>query len=317
MAEDFRKECSSLMNVSGAHRSIPSVLAAFALLSAILVVGGDAQTDSLPGIATIHVSTDVIEVPVLAFKPPFRRVSGLLSEDFLIRLDGGSSFHPRYVHVEGLEPLSLGVLVDAEVRDTKILSVSLQNGMRHLSPDFVSDIDRWSVYLSGCRLVRTMNYGQIHSSTNRDPWMEAFSTSSFQAASQGDSTCHPPAVDQAIGAGIAQLALTFGWRVLLVLVNENQKIAIHALDDLRAKAAAGGVTLFVIRYPDRASFPKATDAETDGFHLLSSSLGGISVFSSFEDLGKSLRKSSRPCAAATSLASRDLLMGMAVSIPSR
>ena len=109
-----------------------------------------------PETTTIHVLADQIEVPVLAFKPPFRPEPGLTKSQFVIRLDGGTPFHPSHVRMEGAEPLNLIVLVEADTQDAHLLSQSLQSGMETWSPTLFNDSDRVSFYIYGCRLIRSL-----------------------------------------------------------------------------------------------------------------------------------------------------------------
>jgi hypothetical protein len=97
----------------------------FALASCVLALGQIAQPTQET--TTIHVLTDLIEVPVLAFKLPFRPEPGLSKSQFVIQLDGGTPFHPSHVRIQGAEPLNLIVLVEAGTQDAHLLSQSLQN----------------------------------------------------------------------------------------------------------------------------------------------------------------------------------------------
>jgi hypothetical protein len=237
------------------------------------------------GVSTLRVSTDLIQVPVLALRPPFRAASGLVAKNFVVRLDGGSQFHPSYVHVQGTEPLSLALLVDAETREPGRLSGGLQAALQSWPTDLLHSTDRLSIYVFGCRLIRTLNDSPADLTLHRGPIVNATSLSTLQAAKEGGSACHQPAIGDVLEAAISQMARTSGWRVLLMIVNGERTADAGSLRKVQTTAAAAGVTLFVIKYVNRASFPASIYSETEGFNLLSASLGGVNVPSSFEDLG--------------------------------
>jgi hypothetical protein len=244
----------------------------------------DPQTSSPDsGVVTLHMSTDLIEVPVLVLKPPFRSARGLVEKNFAVRLDGGPSFHPRYVHVEGSEPLSLGVLVDTETKAPEKLSIGLQAALQHWPSDLLKSTDRLSIYAFGCRLMRTTDDSSIGHGLSHEAIAKSLST--FQAAMAGGEACHRPTIEKVLDATIFETAKTSGWKVIIMIVNGERIVNAKALEKVQINAAAAGVTLFVVKYVNSSRLPVSLYSETEGLNVLCASLGGVTIHSSFDDLG--------------------------------
>ena len=258
----------------------------FALASSLWCVFAWGQTAPPPsGTLTLHVSTDLIQVPVLALKPPFRPASGLVRTDFVIRLDGGPPFHPNFARIEGAEPLSLGILVEADARESGPLSKGLQAALQSWTPDLLLGSDRLSLSIYGCRFIRSLHDMPADLTLRRDQLVQAISPTTFQAAMKEGESCSRPPVNQVLEAAIDQLANTTNWKVLLLIVNGEHKTDPDSLRRVQALAAAEGVTLFAVKYLRNASFSASVYSDTEGINVLVSSLGGITVHSSFDELG--------------------------------
>jgi hypothetical protein len=234
---------------------------------------------------TIHVTTDLIEVPVLSLKPPFQPVSGLNRSNFTIRLDGGPAFHPSYVRRQGNEPLSLSMLVDAEASEQWHLSTALQTAIGNVPSDLLHDTDRLSFFVSGCRLVRSLYNAPANLNHDRETIVHAAADSNFKMAFDGEKSCQRPAVDKVLETVISQFAADAKWKVLLIIESGERPMEARSLQEVQGIAAVRGVTIFAIKYLREGSFPSSIYSATEGLNLLVGSLGGVSIHSSFEDLG--------------------------------
>jgi hypothetical protein len=254
----------------------------FFLLCDHSILGQDASPS---GRTTLHVISDLIEFPVLALKPPFRPAPRLDRGNFVIRLDAGPPFHPSYSRTEGAEPLDLSVLVEADTRNSSLLSAGLQAAIQGWPPALFNATDRLSVDVYGCRLVRSLHDGPVNLTVRRDDIARALALPTFRAATGEGRSCSRPTVDKMLETAIDQMAGTTGWRVILLIVNGEHDADPKSLERVQTLAAAKGVTLFAIKYLHNGRFPAAMYSDTEGINLLVSSLGGIMLPSSFDDLG--------------------------------
>ena len=103
---------------------------------------------------TLHVYTNLKQVPVLVLRSDYQRIKPLDPSGFRISLDSGPRFRPTYVRREGEDPISLAILIDTTSPDNELLP-SLTRAIAALPPDFLHPQDHVSVYAIDCTLIRT------------------------------------------------------------------------------------------------------------------------------------------------------------------
>src|ERR1700733_1296118 len=64
------------------------------------------------GTYTLHVYTDLLQVPTIVLTPLHSNYRALTKESFTLSLDGGPRFHPTNVRLEGDDPITIAVLLD-------------------------------------------------------------------------------------------------------------------------------------------------------------------------------------------------------------
>jgi hypothetical protein len=107
-----------------------------------------------PATPTLHVYTNLKQVPVLVLSHDYRRMKPIDAAGFRLSIDSGPKFHPTYVRREGDDPISLAILIDASNPDNELLP-PLTQAIAALPPDFLHPQDHVSVYVMDCSLIRT------------------------------------------------------------------------------------------------------------------------------------------------------------------
>jgi hypothetical protein len=175
--------------------------------------------------------------------------------------------------------------VEADERDSSLLSRGLEAAIQGWTPNLLNGSDRLSVDVYGCRFIRSLQDVSVDLALRRDEITRAMAPPTFQTAMEGGRSCPRPPVDESLQAAIDQMAGTASWKLILLIVNGEYKADAKSLQKVQTLAAAKGVTLFAIKYLHEGSFPAAVNSDSEGINLLVSSLGGIMLPSSFEDLG--------------------------------
>jgi hypothetical protein len=103
---------------------------------------------------TLHVYTNLKQVPVLVLSHDYKRMKPIDASGFRLSLDSGPKFHPTYVRREGDDPISLAILIDETDPDNELLP-PLTQAIAALPPDFLHPQDHVSVYAIDCSLIRT------------------------------------------------------------------------------------------------------------------------------------------------------------------
>jgi hypothetical protein len=261
-----------------------SIIFVLALAGCVLGWGQIAQSSQET--TTIHVLADLIEVPVLAFKLPFRPEPGLTKSQFVISLDGGTPFHPSHVRMEGAEPVNLSVVVEADTKNAHLLSQSLQSGVESWSPTLFNDSDRVSFYIYGCRLVRSLKQERASPNDPRDKLVRAVAVPMFQSAMERGRSCPRPPLDKLLETVMNQTADAGSWNVILWIVDAEHKADLKQFERVRAFAAALRVTVFAIKYLETDHFPGSVYSGSEAVNRLVAAVGGKTLHAAFGELGE-------------------------------
>ena len=102
----------------------------------------------------LHVYANLVQVPALALSLQFKPLPPIDRDRFSIRLDSGPAFHPTRMHLEGDEPLSIAILIDASGDQDRLLQ-TLPRSLAELAHTSLNPHDRVSIYANDCHLVRS------------------------------------------------------------------------------------------------------------------------------------------------------------------
>ena len=101
------------------------------------------------GIPTLHVYENLIQIPVLVLDPLRAPLEPIAPQRFAISVDSGPRFRPTYVRLEGDDPISLSILLDARGPEDDLLP-KIGAAIAGLAPlrcrrGTVSRYTRWTV----------------------------------------------------------------------------------------------------------------------------------------------------------------------------
>src|SRR5665213_830498 len=134
------------------------VLAAAAVFATVLPAVRAQQQDGPPpppNLYTLHVYTNLMQFPTVVLGPDLKPIPPVPREKFDITLDGGAVLHPTKMRIEGDDPFSLAVLLDAGVEQSGVLRAFAQS-FPQLLPGSLHPDDRVSVYAMDCTVMRTL-----------------------------------------------------------------------------------------------------------------------------------------------------------------
>lgn len=107
-------------------------------------------------VPTLHVYMNLAQIPVLVLTPGHERLKKPVEVSrFRVSLDAGPMFKPAHVRVEGDDPISLAILVDAEHTQWELLDPLAASAARVALVGTFQSHDRFSVYTLGCTLTRS------------------------------------------------------------------------------------------------------------------------------------------------------------------
>lgn len=143
---------------SCARRHVAACLVATVGFAATLRAA-KAQTEPAEGTApdsayTLHVYTDLLQVPTLVLTQLHGSYLGLTSQSFTLSLGQGPKFHPTKVRRQGDDSITLAILFDFTTNPSSMVA-SFAQAMSKLPAGVLSARDYISVYAYDCELVRT------------------------------------------------------------------------------------------------------------------------------------------------------------------
>ena len=254
-----------------------------------------------PPLHTLHVYTNLAQVPVLALSLQQTPLFGKLDlTRFRISLDSGPPFAPTYVRQEGDDPLALAVLIDTTQARADLLP-HLPAAVAALAKNTLTAQDRVSVYANDCSFMQT---GYALSATSDrlvkslaaavEPWI-------YRDKRLGTGRCEPTiSFSQAVNSALAGLAAQTGRRVLLVVTDGSTADAMDHFKLIIQNAQRNSIAVFGLSMESSARLavrPRSvylldlnrSSGVEDRFRLLCELSGGLRLYAEPRDLKGSLK----------------------------
>ncbi len=229
----------------------------------------------------LHVYENLVQVPALILRLDARPIPGLSKRQVFISLDSGQYFHPSHMHVEGNEPLALGVLIDASENqpwpnDTLIRQI----GNLTIEADLRSD--RFTAYAVDCKMVGALA-GDGTTNPTTPAAVKSAIESNFASPALHDGKKRPAcgkslALWDAASVAVRQLSQQQGRRILLIVSEGEDHGSENSWNLLRAYAAEQGVAIFGIREVDNSENVDGTAIMTDTPVVYTGHSGGESPY---------------------------------------
>jgi hypothetical protein len=194
----------------------------------------------------LHVYANLVQVPTLVLNTDFKPLPPVAMRDFNIRLDSGPTFHPTKMHIEGDEPISLAVLLDASGNQDRLLK-GLPADFAQFAAKSLRPHDRLSVFAIDCKLIRSAeslpaSYPQIEQAITN-----ALSAPTLHGGKPKAACGHSIHLWDATTKVIESLSGQPGRRVLLIVSEGEDRKSRMPWSNLTEYAALSNVTVFGLR----------------------------------------------------------------------
>lgn len=245
---------------------------------------------------TLHVYANRVQVATLVMDSLDSPEAGLVKEKFKIQLDAGPVFHPLLARVEGDDPLTLGVLIDATAV-TPGMQAAIAEAFASMGEDLLSERDHVSIYAVGCALVRA---AQVDVPATKEGLRAAVASAlgnprlhrEFKLGMGCDATRRLFDSVAAVGRQIGSLP---GRRVMIVVSDGYDSQSVNSWNVVREYLDSFSIALFGLRtYPEVApTVPggsRAMQKREDPFSLLCAGTGGTVLKVDQADVGAQLNR---------------------------
>jgi hypothetical protein len=272
-----------------------------ALLSALGATAVSAQDDPAPYV--LHVYANLIQVPALVLSKARKPLPPVPLTKFDISLDSGPTFHPTQMRLEGDDPISLAILIDAsDSHDSIVQNFSL--ALSSLSPGFLHPQDHISIYAVDCALIRSSNDLPAGAFLLRAGVDHALAALNLHGPKRHSNCADTLRLWDSVVTVARALADMPGRRVLLIVSNGTDKGSQTKWADTLRNINLVGVGVFGMRssyaatatqdaaqFYSRHSFGVPASMQTpyeDPFQELCEANGGIILNSRSKDLSRTL-----------------------------
>ena len=249
----------------GARRLL-SIAVGMVMLTAAM---GTAQVADKDGTFTLHVYTNLIQIPTLVLSRLRTPLPPIAEGRFYVSLDGGPQFKATHVRVQGEDPISLGILLDMNGETAKLMP-GIEQAVAGLVPGSLTGKDRVSIYALDCMLVRTAKgipaeSGALTRAVEAalKPWAER----KAQKNSKCKETVH---LWDALAMMTQEMQQAPGRRVILALTDGEGEGSKWTWGQTRAYAQGAGVAVFALNY-----IPVEFSGENEGMIRRGSPLASV------------------------------------------
>jgi hypothetical protein len=246
-------------------------------------------------IHTLHVYTNLIQIPVLVLSPNRERLNKPIAESrFSVSIDSGRWFRATHVRQEGEDPISLSILLDVSGDEAKLMP-KIADAIADLAPLSLHLKDHVSIYGLDCSLVRSLNdqvaeTGQLKRSVDiaLEPWMIRRQEKPKQNCKQGVHLW------DALTYLTGELYKLPGRRVILALSTGDDEGSDRTWNEVRTYAQATGVAVFgmsyVPAYATNSNSAILRRSSEDPFRSLCELSGGMVFLTDARSLADTLKR---------------------------
>jgi hypothetical protein len=201
------------------------------------------------GVPTLHVYTNVVQVPTLVLAMTEDRVSKPIAETrFSVSIDSGRWFRATHVRQEGDDPISLSILLDVS-GDAADLMPKMGDALGKLASLSLHPRDRVSVYALDCSLLRSLHDAPADSMSLQqavggalEPWM-------LRKRNKQREKCELRGhLWDGLGAVAIALSKLPGRRVILVVTDGRDTGSRNSWNAVRWFAQTSGIAIFALNY---------------------------------------------------------------------
>jgi hypothetical protein len=195
---------------------------------------------------TLHVYTNLLQVPTLVLTQRQTADRPIPIERFNISLDSGHPFHPTAMHLEGDDPITLAVLLDAGDNQDKLLK-TFSHDFAALAPKYLHPADLVSIFAVDCALVRTLDRIPADASTIRAGITAALEDPALHTGGQEPICNHTIRLRDAIVQIVNSMGDAPGRRVLLAVTDGHDGHSTVNWSATQDYASIHGVAAFGMR----------------------------------------------------------------------
>lgn len=260
-----------------------------AATSGLLLNGQEAPKPEQTPIRTLHVYTNLIQVPTLVLSTARTPMPPIAANRFRISVDSGPQFRPTHVRQEGDDPISLAILLDEEGTPDDVVR-KVDDAIANLAPLSLHAHDHVSIYSLGCSLIRSLNDAPV----SQDILKRGVDSVLLQWTARREKkhvpACKPTVqLRDAMAFIVKELSEVPGRRVVLALTDGSDLGSKETWGGVRILAQSAGVAIFGLAYVPYQSGLRMGPGYDREFNPVCELSGGMVVTTDRSDMGPTLK----------------------------
>jgi len=249
----------------------------YGLLCACSVAAQTSENASSP---TLHVYTNLVQVPTLVLGPNQKPIARIDERKFFVSLDEGRKFRVTYARLEGDDPISLAILIDLSggyvVADQAIAS---------LAPLSLHAKDEVSIYALDCQLIHPADQAATDAAILKQQVDLVLQKSESRNQVDAERRCQNPSyLWDSLATIVQTLSNRPGRRVILAVTDGVDRGSRNSWNALRYFAQTRSVAIFGLVQPADLKYRPGEDR----FNSVCELSGGMLLPTSSNDLAKQL-----------------------------
>jgi hypothetical protein len=257
-----------------------------------VLVAQDAGTQQDGPVHTLHVYTNLVQIPTLVLGPNRERLEKSIAESrFSVSIDYGPWFRATHVRREGDDPISLSILLDVNGNSSALMP-KIAAAISALAPLSLQERDRVSIYVLDCSFSPTLEDAPARQDDLKRAVDSALQMWSYRRQKKHESDCKPSSRlwDALVSIIIDPVYHLPGRRVVLAITDGNDKGSTSTWNYVRALAQSAGVTIFgVVDVPPHVAETWSRVRE-DPFNSVCQLSGGTIFTTNEIDLAETLKR---------------------------
>jgi hypothetical protein len=242
-----------------------------------------AQTSESAGAPTLHVYTNLVQVPTLVLGYDHQPIARIDERRFFVSLDGGPKLRATHARLEGDDPISLTILMDLSQSNPSVM-LSADQAVASLAPLSLHAKDEVSIYALDCQLIHPTDQGATDAATLKKQVDLVLQQSQSRNRRDTKTKCQNPSyLWDSLAAIVQTLSRRPGRRVILAVTDGVDRGSRNSWNALRFFAQTRSVAIFGL--VQRADLNTQNETPFNDVCQLS---GGIILSTSANNLGKQL-----------------------------
>ncbi|HXC96640.1 MAG TPA: hypothetical protein VNU92_13155 [Edaphobacter sp.] len=199
-------------------------------------------------IHTLHVYTNLVQIPTLVLGPNRERLKRTIPEKkFSVSIDSGPWFPATHVRQEGEDAISLSILLDISGREADLMP-KMADAIAGLAPTMLHAKDHVSVYALDCSLIRSLSDAPADAETLKNAVNGALQSWLLRKQDKTKNCKQSIHLWDALAYVIAELYKVPGRRVVLVVSDGEDQGSLHKWNEVREFAQETGSAVFGMNY---------------------------------------------------------------------